>query len=110
MKFGMSLMGPITTKKAQSIAKILDPFWAIFWWRHFSVQIPVKIFSKSSEKRVLIVPSKRSWTEDDENGVICKILSFRPPKMVQCALKSEIFIGDVIGYEKILHFQTKVKR
>ena len=96
-------------EKGQSIRRVLDPFSAILWWRHFSVQIPPnKLCRKSSKGN--FDPSERLLKVDDGNGIICKISSFRSPKMAQNEPKSAIFLDDVIGYRGSFTFWNLAKR
>ena len=47
---------------------------------------------------------------DDENGVLCKILSFRPPIMAQNDQTSAIFRDDVINYPGSFTFLNQAKK
>ena len=79
--------------------KSFEPFLGHFLMTSlFSTNPRKQDFQKSSKKGISIVPSERRWKVDDKNGVICKISSFRSPKMAPNGPKSSIFLDDVISY------------
>ena len=57
-----------------------------------SYKLETEMAGSPDKVRDLLISSK----VDDENGAICKISSFRFPKMAQYAPKSTIFLDDVI--------------
>ena len=88
----------------------LEKFWTLFRPFFDDVTFQYKSlytkFLKISQKGILTLLSERSWKVNDENGVLCKIVSFRPPIMAQNDPKSAIFLDDVIDSRKfhILRF------
>ena len=58
----------------------------------------------------MTVLSERSWNVIDENGIICKISSFRFPKTAQNDPKFAISFDDVISYQENFYIFKPGKR